>query len=381
MTLQLHGAVDELVDRHGVAAVRVYEREDDARLAGVDVQAGEVGLDPWVLEVICQLLVGERPRLVDVGLLEDPLDLLRGSPLVLREALHDLVLGPGADGAVDEDTGHHVEHADHAEADVEVEDGKVDLAAVQEPQLLSVHHPVVAAGDGAQQRDHGLVDAAEVQVHALGVLLVLRVVDVQAVEVAGHGAVEDDAEDEHDEDDHDKGPHHADKGVEECEHHGPEALQRLHRPHYAHDAHDAEDPQDAQEGDVAGDLWEHELQHGVEDQKAVEEVPSGVFTCEEGPLLGQDSQRQLDGEPDGEGDVGQDPIFLLGAAVEAAVAVLHLVVRVPADVHGVRGDGQHAEGAEHEAVDKGLQEVSLPQVGLELAYVAADVLGEDGEGL
>mmetsp|Transcript_42913 Transcript_42913/g.132954 ORF Transcript_42913/g.132954 Transcript_42913/m.132954 type:complete len:382 (-) Transcript_42913:445-1590(-) len=300
--LQLHGTVHELIDAHAVAAVRVEECEDDPRLAGVDVETRKVGLHPGVLQVPRELREAEGVGVVQVRLLEDAPHLLGGPPLVLREALHDLVLRPCAHCAVDKDARDDVEHSDQAEGHVEGEDREVQLPEVQEPQELPVGHPVVAAGDGAEQRDHRLIQAAEAAVDLDGVGHLRLVRDVEVVEVAGDGVVEDDAEDEDDQQDHDEGPHQAHEGVEQGEDHRPEALQGLHRAHDADDADDPEDPQDPEEGEVRDEREDH-LDHGVEDQEDVEAVPLALLPAEEGPPVCGNAQQQLQREPRGEQDV------------------------------------------------------------------------------
>lgn len=62
VALKLHGAVDELLDVDVTVAVRVQQGEDDLRLVGVDVQAGEVGLHHGVRHVRLELVVGQGAR-------------------------------------------------------------------------------------------------------------------------------------------------------------------------------------------------------------------------------------------------------------------------------------------------------------------------------
>mmetsp|Transcript_81945 Transcript_81945/g.228383 ORF Transcript_81945/g.228383 Transcript_81945/m.228383 type:complete len:327 (+) Transcript_81945:772-1752(+) len=283
--------------------------------------------------------------MVSIRLLKDPPHLFDGPLLALGVGLDHFVFCSRAHRAVDEDAGHHIEHPYQAKANVEGEDEEVELPVVQQSEELPVGHPVVAPGDGRPQGHHRLVQGAEAFMYFFGVCCLLRVADVQKIEIITNGVRKKDPEDKHDNQYHHEGPHKTHEGGHQREDHRPEAPQGLDRSHDADDADEPEDPEDAEEGEVPGNRKE-QLSDAADDQYAIEQVPRFLLADEEFATLRNDPQNKLEAEPHREQDFGHHPLGFLRQALYAAVAVLQRVVRSGPDVNRVQRDRKDAEAAE-----------------------------------
>jgi len=120
LALDIHEALDDLLDCQETALVFVEKVEEALGLAGLDADRAEVRDDPSVPEQVAELILGELPGAV---LVKVPEDAAHDLPELLL-LLHLLLDGDGAvclgglHGSVDKDAGQDVEDTIQHEADV-----------------------------------------------------------------------------------------------------------------------------------------------------------------------------------------------------------------------------------------------------------------------